>query len=507
MACIALLAPHKSIEESARNAKARFNLDIDIYYTCMETCIQDAEKIIDETNPKIIISRGGTALLLREHYNVNVVEIKMSLADALHALCLARQYGKKVLFLGFANHIQGISTLNSLVDMEIHEKTMHDFHEAKGIIQEAKLLGFDAVVGGSIQHQVSQEVGINSILLSSDESSIYNAYTEALAILNALTIENRKMQEMRHKQYLNGLYANHTFEDIIGNSKALLEAKVTAKGYSGVDSTVLIVSESGTGKELFAQSIHNAGKRSAGPFVGINCASLSGSILESELFGYVDGAFTGAKKGGKAGIFEMANHGSIFLDEIGELDLHIQGKLLRVLQERCIMRMGDTKMIPIDVRVIAATNRNLVEDVKASKFRRDLFFRLDVLRLSIPPLRQRKEDIQTLCEFYRRRFLENGYWQLPENCMKALLHHSWPGNIRELENLMERLSIVGKDNAYQIIMRHISEMASLSQSESSPPLTSDLLQDTLQKCRGNKQKAAATLGIHRSTLYRHLEQQ
>jgi transcriptional regulator with PAS, ATPase and Fis domain len=243
--------------------------------------------------------------------------------------------------------------------------------------------------------------------------------------------------------------------------------------------------------------------------VGINCASLSGSILESELFGYADSAFTGAKKGGREGIFEMANRGTIFLDEIGELSLPIQGKLLRVLQERRVMRLGDTKIVPIDVRVIAATNRDLVEDIKKGRFRKELFFRLDVLRLSIPPLRERKEDIPLLCESFLRRFLRDGYWDMPARCLDSLQRYSWPGNIRELENLMERLSILGKGEAWPVINRHIENMGALVQSAPVPPqspLTRERIEDALEKSGGNKQKAASLLGIHRSTLYRHLGQ-
>jgi transcriptional regulator with PAS, ATPase and Fis domain len=288
------------------------------------------------------------------------------------------------------------------------------------------------------------------------------------------------------------------------------------RNFARVDSTVLMESESGTGKEMFAQSIHNAGKRAKGPFVGINCASLSSSILESELFGYIDGAFTGARKGGKTGIFEMANGGTIFLDEIGELSVDVQGKLLRVLQERFVMRLGDTKIIPVDVRVIAATNRNLVEDVQQRRFRQDLFFRLSVLRLSIPPLRERKEDIPLLAEAFLRRFSRQPGREIPAQFLTAFQRHDWPGNIRELQNLMELLSVVNKEDASGVLARHFRDMASLSalsalpvrvsvRDEPTPPVrrTPDkkAVVQALSKTN-SKTRAASLLGLHRSTLYR-----
>lgn len=614
MSGIVLIAPHEDISQSAYDAKKRYNLNIDIHLIRMEDTVKAVEEIIRRDRPKVIISRGGTALLIRDKFRVNVVEIKMSLTDVAHALSRAKQFGTKILFLGFSNHIKGISDLSALTGMEIHEKIMADFHETRNNITQAQKDGFHAVVGGAIQYEIAAELGMNSVFLHSGETAVYNAYLEALAILGALSIEERKTQEIRtvldysrdgflaidrheritlvnrsaakllqkkeavfegktlkiaapplafltktlsgktgvddliningkgilaqsiplmdqdgvigamvtlkeasavqgdeirirHKQYQNGLYAHYTFADITGRSQAMLDVLETAKGYTQVDSTVLIVSESGTGKELFAQSIHNGGRRADGPFVGINCTSLPDSTLESELFGYVDGAFTGAKKGGKEGIFEMANRGTIFLDEIGEMNPPIQGKLLRVLQERCVMRLGDNRIIPVDVRIIAATNRNLVEDVQKGRFRKDLFFRLDVLRLSIPPLRDRKEDIPLLCELFLRRFLKDDYWELPRRCLDALRQYAWPGNIRELENLVERLSILGKEKSLPVIMRHISNMGALIDAGSvpkRPPLGYDLVMETLMKTGGNKQKAAALLGIHRSTLYRYL---
>lgn len=214
-----------------------------------------------------------------------------------------------------------------------------------------------------------------------------------------------KLEEaVKREYYSKGYNARYTFEHIVGNSKEIVEAKRLARQFAKYDSNVLIAGESGTGKEVFAQSIHNASLRKTGPFVAVNCGAIPVNLLESELFGYVDGAFTGALKKGKRGLIEIANHGTLFLDEISEMDLNGQVQLLRVLEERVIRRIGDDKEIPVDIRVIAASNKNLQELIEEEKFREDLYYRLNVLTLYIPPLRERGEDILLLTEKYVEKF-------------------------------------------------------------------------------------------------------
>jgi transcriptional regulator with PAS, ATPase and Fis domain len=215
--------------------------------------------------------------------------------------------------------------------------------------------------------------------------------------------------------------------------------------YAATDATILLEGESGTGKELFAQGIHGTSGRKKGPFVPVNCAAIPESLLESELFGYEEGAFTGAKRQGKAGFFEMAHKGTLFLDEVSELPLPIQTRLLRVLQEREIVRVGGARVIPVDVRIVCATNRNLALWTESGNFRQDLYYRLNVLPLTIPPLRERKEDIRLLAAGFLRDKLpadlpfpgEEAFAEIAQ----ALEAHDWPGNVRELRNTMERLAI------------------------------------------------------------------
>lgn len=243
--------------------------------------------------------------------------------------------------------------------------------------------------------------------------------------------------------------ARYRLENIVGTSERIQELKRIVLKVARNDSTVLIRGESGTGKELFAHALHNASPRRARPFVRVNCSALPENLLESELFGYREGAFTGARRGGKMGKFELADGGTIFLDEIGDLPVNMQAKLLRVLQEKEIERLGDNQPTKVNVRVIAATNRNLEEMVRESLFRQDLFYRLNVVVLEIPPLRERPEDIPALVASLLAKLTEHlgcSPKRIDEGALECLRKHNWPGNVRELENVLERiLNLVEED--------------------------------------------------------------
>lgn len=256
-------------------------------------------------------------------------------------------------------------------------------------------------------------------------------------------------QNLRRQLFKKGLVAKHTFSDLIGDSVLLKESIVRAKKFAVANATVLICGESGTGKELFAQSIHNESERHNGPFVAINCAALPENLLESELFGYEEGSFTGAKKGGKSGLFEISHGGTIFLDEIGEMSLHVQARLLRVLQEREIMRIGSDRVIPVNVRIIAATNFDLSVAVKEGKFRRDLYHRLEILNLDLPPLRTRKDDIELLANHFLSQFSlqeRKCVRPLTTTDMQKLKKYDWPGNVRELQNIIQKYVLLMEEN-------------------------------------------------------------
>ncbi|TAN64578.1 AAA family ATPase [Paraclostridium sordellii 8483] len=266
-------------------------------------------------------------------------------------------------------------------------------------------------------------------------------------ILETSSIIDKLDEERRRKKKQNVNSARYTFEDMIGNNQRVLKMINLSKKISKSNSTVLIQGESGTGKEILAQAIHNESTRKNNKFIAINFSALSENLLESELFGYEEGAFTGAKKGGKIGLFKKAHKGTIFLDEIGDAPYHFQTRLLRVLQEREITPVGSCDPIPIDVRVIAATNKDLLEEVKANRFREDLFYRINVMPLYTISLRDRKDDIELLIKYYLRKhkvFTPINKF-LDEKVIDYLKEYNWPGNIRELVNIVEFLVNIKED--------------------------------------------------------------
>ncbi len=332
--------------------------------------------------------------------------------------------------------------------------------------------------------------------------------------------------QIRKKLSEKGLIATYSFADVIHQSELMDHTVAIARKYAQVSSNILIVGETGTGKELMAQSIHNASERRNGPFVAINCAALPENLLESELFGYVDGAFTGSRKGGKIGFFEQAHKGTLFLDEISEIPINFQGKLLRVLQERQVRRIGDDKVIDVDARIIAATNRNLYQMVMDKEFRQDLLYRLDVLKIYIPPLRERKEDILPLFYHFLNEYNHQFGKEITVATPKAgdlITQYRFEGNIRELRNIAERVSVMCEKEEIDEIMMEMalypedvfaSGDSGLIESRQEKPLAESVsgkenekrkIMDALQKAGGRRGLAAELLGIDRTTLWRKMK--
>ena len=342
-----------------------------------------------------------------------------------------------------------------------------------------------------------------------------------VSLLNAAQIQTTEDQ-LRKKLHYKGHQAKYSFDHLITRSPRMLECIQEAKAYALTDSNIVVVGETGTGKELISQSIHAFSHRAENNFVALNCAALPENLLESELFGYVEGAFTGAAKGGKPGLFEIAHNGTIFLDEISEIPLGLQGRLLRVLQEREIMRLGDNRIIPINIRVIAATNKNLEDLVHAGKFRSDLYYRLYVLQLNLPALRERREDIPLLVQGFIRQFqAREGLTtplELSEADFRLLQDRPWRGNIRELRNFCERLVVLYQPGtSVSDLLAHLLDTSCSpdpepqvaiplpGSSHARIDLPYETLRAVLQECRGNRTQAAAKLGISRGTLWRMLK--
>lgn len=308
-----------------------------------------------------------------------------------------------------------------------------------------------------------------------------------------------------------------SFSSIVGNSREIENVKDTARRISNSNSTVLILGESGTGKELFARAIHCNSNRRDNPFITLNCAAIPETLMESELFGYEEGSFTGASKGGKLGKFQLAQGGTIFLDEIGDMPLHLQTKLLRVLQEKCIEKVGGSKSISLDVRVIAATNKELDKMVEESEFREDLYYRLNVIPINIPPLRRRLGDIRILLDYFLVQYnskLNKNLKGFSEEVYDLLIGYNWPGNVRELENIVEYA--VNMEKSYYITIKslpqRIKEKFNKNEEDIKIPTIQDVeknLIDDALRVYGNsyegKIRAAEVLGIGTATLYRKLK--
>lgn len=387
-----------------------------------------------------------------------------------------------------------------------------------------------AVTEGKPIKDYIKAVGDSTLTIShfpvSDEEGLIGVVSTFEDVTKIQQLEN----SIRKKLYARGFVAKHTFDDILTKNQQMKSIITIARAYAKTNASIMLEGESGTGKELFAQSIHNASKWSNGPFVAVNCSAIPENLLESELFGYEPGAFTGAKKEGKAGLFELAHNGTLFFDEITEMPLHLQPRLLRIIQERQFMRLGGDKTISVNVRIVCATNKNVKKLVADGQFRGDLYYRLSVFELRIPPLRNRKEDI-LLClkSFLTKDVLDNPeVIRLLQGLEPMLMRYSWPGNVRQLQSVAERVSLFAESGIdrsesdvlfYSLMTENEKEPPENAMPEARPLPKSDrglsqmlrefecqIIQNALDRSGGDQTKAAELLQISRATLWRKLNQ-
>ncbi|HYG67719.1 MAG TPA: propionate catabolism operon regulatory protein PrpR, partial [Anaeromyxobacteraceae bacterium] len=332
----------------------------------------------------------------------------------------------------------------------------------------------------------------------------------------------RLERTLRSQHHPPRFVARYTLSGVLGRSPAMARVRALAERYARTDATVLITGESGTGKEMIAQGIHGASRRREGPFVAINCAAFPETLLESELFGYEEGAFTGSRRGGRPGLFEAAHLGTIFLDEVGDVPITLQTRLLRVLQERQVLRLGSNDPTPVDVRVIAATHRDLRSAIARGEFREDLYYRLHILPVPIPPLRERGEDVAEIAsELLKRALLRHGAPEAHRQALALVLPrlegYAWPGNVRELENVLERVAVLFADRTARARVDEEDLRAVMPEVFEAPRggPGSDLraareaqerahIERVVEACGGNLAEAARRLGVGRTTLYRKL---
>jgi propionate catabolism operon transcriptional regulator len=369
------------------------------------------------------------------------------------------------------------------------------------------------------------EIGRRSVLADLTPLAEDGALEGALLTVQEAEAVQRADRHIRVQARRRRFVARHALTDIVGDCPAMRQATALAGRYAQSASTVLVSGESGTGKELIAQGIHNASGRRTRPFVAINCGAFPETLLESELFGYEEGAFSGARRGGKPGLVEAAHTGTLFLDEIGDMPLPLQTRLLRVLQEREVLRLGGTEPTPVDVRVIAATHRELQQEVREGRFRTDLFYRINILRVHLPPLRERGDDVEALARCILaglERSAQGRGAALLTQLLPHLRTHAWPGNVRELENMLERALLWWNDQEPAALAQPSAGLAAVlpelfeagAPADAAPPDMRGLskaveiayARQTVAECGGNLHRAADRLGVSRSTLWRRLRQ-
>lgn len=457
----------------------------------------------------------------------------------------AKELAEKVTNL---REVQG--TLEAIINATVDAISVVD-HEGKGIIinpaykkltgyQEKDIIGKPATVdineGESVHFKVlktrqpikgvKMKVGPmgKEVLVDAAPLIVDDKLKGSVAVIHDISEMKKLNEELdKAKRIIRKLEAKYTFDDIIAEEFSMKMAIEQAKNAAVTPATVLLRGESGTGKELFAHAIHNASNRRYNQFIRVNCAAIADSLLESELFGYVEGAFTGAKRGGKKGLFSQASGGTIFLDEIGEISLSLQAKLLRVLQEREIVPVGDTKPQNVDVRIIAATNVNLEEAMKEGRFREDLYFRISVVPIFIPSLRKRKNDIKALALHLVRKYNQEygrSIQGIDEGALRVLEGYHWRGNVRELENIIGRAIINMNFNETTISIKHLPSLGN----EKLPPsvevadintvqslslvldhVEKEYIEKVLRANKNNKTKTAKELDISIRSLYNKIE--
>jgi propionate catabolism operon transcriptional regulator len=466
-----------------------------------------------------IISAGSNAAYLKGRLSVPVVIAKFSGFDVMQALARARRVSDRIGIITYQERLAELAEFSSTFGFDVAQRTYVTEEDARAQVNDLKAAGIKAIVGAGRITDLAEEAGLTGVFVYS-AASIRHAFDDALEMARLTQLESNR-NRARSAVVTDTLRAKHGINDLRGDSAAMETVRQAVVLYAKSPATVLIQGETGCGKELVAQAIHREAPRTLGqnrPFVAVNCGAIAESLLESELFGHEEGAFTGARRGGHAGLFEAANHGTLFLDEIGEMPLTLQTRLLRVLEEREVVRVGGTRPIPVHVRIISATHCDLEQRVREGRFRADLFYRLAVLRLTLPPLRARPEDVMTLAEWSLKNSLASLGARPHPNlhaemaaCAPLLQRHTWPGNVRELRNLTERLALFLATEPLQaltpaFVLSVAPELGTPATSAlPAPAPATERIADVLARFGGRRDAAADYLGISRTTLWRKLK--
>lgn len=484
-----------------------------------------------------VIAAGSNGAYLKNRLPIPVIIAKASGFDVMQALARARKVTSQIGIITYQETMPELAEFKTTFGFQLEQRTYVTEEDARAQISELKAAGMRAIVGAGLVTDLAEEAGLTGIFMYS-AATIRQAFDDAIDIARFTRLESGRSA---HRGGADQRTTRHTLDDLRGDSQVMQNLRHSLQLFARSPATVLLNGETGTGKELVAQAMHRESPRNRQAFIAINCGAVTESLLESELFGYEEGAFTGSRRGGHAGLFEAAHRGTLFLDEIGEMPLNLQTRLLRVLEEREVVRVGGVRPVPVDVRVISATHCDLRQRVDAGQFRADLFYRLAVLRLHLPALRERNQDIVPLANWFLKRALANLNTRAHANlhaemqaCAPLLMAYAWPGNVRELRNLMERLALFLSAEPLQALtptfvmailpelqragipataqnelaqnVRITSQKTTNQTEEMGTPHSVESLAFLMQKYKQNRTAVATHLGISRTTLWRRLRE-
>ncbi|HCD8358802.1 sigma 54-interacting transcriptional regulator [Klebsiella quasipneumoniae] len=617
---IVIFSVSSTITQRIMNVLIERKLEIPVYEFRYSDVLNKANEMI-QSGTRIIISRGGTAALLRNNIPIPVIEIAHDFHGVYRILQEAKNKSQKIAAIGFPQFCRALRHYQSMTNDEFKICQVYNHHDIENVIKNLSENDYHMVIGGLTVAEMAKKYNLNVIEGDADNNSIEQAINEAHGLLKYINRENLKLVmshaalnqsregimcvdqlgeiihinaigmtlfqcqvgdklfkkevfkdiyasminesnvkeqaieingalvslSVRHfsnrhnsyavitglsqestlwqqttskKSHLRGYATSYSFDNIIAQSPIMHQVIQKARLCAQHELPVHILGDTGTGKELFAQSIHHVSARSHGPFVALNCAAIPESLLESELFGYAEGAFTNARKGGKPGVFEMATNGTVFIDEISEAPLSVQVKLLRVLQEKQFSRLGGDTLLSADFRLITASNKDLGQLVACGEFRQDLYYRINILELQLPSLRERPEDIMVLIHHLLQQ--QNKHLTFTADAVNCLQNYDWPGNIRELQAVIYRLIVLLDGNTVnKEVLQQISHLSpachqsvSLVSDHTLVADESDLLKkqekqliaSVIEKTDGDRTRASAILGISPTTLWRKLKQ-
>lgn len=494
---------------------------IDTIHLGFEDAAKELRRRLQTEHCDVLVAAGSNGAYLKGRIQKPLVLIRPSGFDLMQALSSARRVSPSIGVITHQTELPAFAEFQNSFKLKIEQRAFVTEEDARNRVAELVAQGINVIVGTGMVADLAEEAGVKGVLM-------YSADSVRLAFENAIDLARHIDNADQTDRVGSGFAARgvqrrapaahrYAVTDLVGRSAPMRQLRERIGLYGASDATVLISGETGTGKELAAQSLHGLSARSKGPFIAINCGAIAESLLESELFGHDEGAFTGARRGGRIGLIEAARGGTLFLDEIGEMPLPLQTRLLRVLEEREVTRVGSSTPIPVDVRVIAATHTDLDAMVRESKFRRDLYFRLNVLRLEIPSLQEHADDIAELAQLFLRRASADKAAMLDAEALALLRAYAWPGNVRELRNVIERLPILAKsvrNVGADLLKSSAPELTRSTPLAATPSLEISMttpskqqLAEVMARAGGHRGRAAALLGVSRTTLWRWLQAQ